>query len=303
MYQDTAYPALLASSLRAAWRIEDVLPEGARLDLTRPLLPEALARSDAAPGLAPHERQVLNHICGHTYLAMFGLVEEFILPFVLDHARPQLGEDDWRTRALINFAGEEAKHIQLFRRFSRLFARDFGEECPVIGPAQAIADEVLAHPPLSVALVILQIEWMTQAHYLESVRGAPDLDPLMKSLLKHHWIEEAGHARLDGLMVEALAEAAGAAGREAAFEGYEAILRLLDHGLAAQVQMNLAVLERRIGRSLSAEDSAALQVQQHGAARFTFIGSGFAHPRFRAAAAALSPAFAARLETLAGTYS
>ena len=30
----------------------------------------------------------LNQIRGHEYLAMFGLVEEFILPYVVDHARP-----------------------------------------------------------------------------------------------------------------------------------------------------------------------------------------------------------------------
>jgi hypothetical protein len=48
---------------------------------------------------------------------MFGLVEEFILPYVVDHARPQLSGDDYRVRALLGFAGEEAKHIHLFKRF------------------------------------------------------------------------------------------------------------------------------------------------------------------------------------------
>src|SRR5690606_16306073 len=124
-------------------------------------------------------------------LAMFGLVEEFILPFVLDHARPLLNGDDFRVRALLQFAGEEAKHIHLFRRFRTTFARGFGEECAVIGPADEIGDFVLSHDPLSVAIAVLQIEWMTQAHYLESVRGDDRLDPLFTSLLKHHWMEEA----------------------------------------------------------------------------------------------------------------
>ncbi|MEX0804382.1 MAG: hypothetical protein WD688_13860 [Candidatus Binatia bacterium] len=47
---------------------------------------------------------------------MFGLVEEFILPYVVDHARPQLSGDDYRVRVLLQFAGEEAKHIHLFKR-------------------------------------------------------------------------------------------------------------------------------------------------------------------------------------------
>ena len=39
---------------------------------------------------------------------------------------------------------------------------------------------VLSHSPLGVALVILGIEWMTQKHYLESVRDDEDLDPQFK---------------------------------------------------------------------------------------------------------------------------
>src|SRR5690606_38236453 len=111
------------------------------------------------------ERCILNQIRGHEYLAIFGLVEEFILPFVLDHARPQLSGDDARVRALLNFAGEEAKHIELFKRFHKRFTDSFGTECALIGPPEAVAAEVLRHDPLSVALAILQIEWMTQRHY------------------------------------------------------------------------------------------------------------------------------------------
>src|SRR3712207_3562446 len=113
MYRSFTYDAILASSQRAAWRIEDVIPEDAALDFGRPFLPEALARTAAAPGLSTDARQVLNHIRAHEYLCMFGLVEEFILPFILDHVRADLRLDDDRTRALLQFAGEEAKHIQL----------------------------------------------------------------------------------------------------------------------------------------------------------------------------------------------
>ena len=81
----------------------------------------------------------------------------------------------------------------------------------MIGPPREVAKAVLAHDPLAVALVILHIEWMTQRHYIESVKDDQDLDPLFKSLLKHHWMEEAQHAKLDTLMVEALAEAAARA--------------------------------------------------------------------------------------------
>ena len=65
--------------------------------------------------------------------------------------------------------------------------------CETIGPPEEIGKAVLSHSPLGVALVILGIEWMTQKHYLESVRNDEDLDPQFKSLLRHHWMEEAQH--------------------------------------------------------------------------------------------------------------
>jgi hypothetical protein len=302
MFHNFNFGDVLASSAKAAWQVEDVLPEGAELDFTRRFLPEALARTDSIPFLGEDERRLLNQIRGHEYLSLFGLVEEFILPFVLDHARPQLNGDDHRVRALLNFAGEEAKHIHLFRLFHRRFTEAFGTPCEAIGPAEAIAAEVLRHDPLSVALAILQIEWMTQSHYLDSVRGDPDLDPLFKSLLKHHWMEEAQHAKLDTLMVEALAEGHDEAGIEAAISGYLEIGAFLDGGLAAQTSLNLDAFERAAGMKLGAQRREHLQKQQHQALRWTYLGSGMVHPKFTAALAALSPAARDRIAAVAPAF-
>jgi hypothetical protein len=118
---------------------------------------------------------------------------------VLDHARPHS-----TATTLLQFANEEAKHIHLFKSFRTEFEAGFGMTCPVIGP-EDIAKTGLAHEPLSVALLVLQVEWMTQSH-LDSVHDNRVPDPLFRSLLKHHWMEEAQHAKLDTLMVEALAE-------------------------------------------------------------------------------------------------
>jgi hypothetical protein len=302
MYREFTYDAVLASSQKATWQLDDVMPETAEFDFTRPFLPEALARTRGAEGLTATERLALNHIRAHEYLAMFGLVEEFILPFVLDHARSHLDGDDMRVRALLQFAGEEAKHIQLFKRFRDTFNRGFGEDCPVIGPADQIAAKILTHDPLGVALVVLQLEWMTQAHYIESVRDDAGLEPLFKSLLKHHWMEEAQHAKLDALMVEALAERRSEVAIHAAFDAYLAIGGFLDQGLRNQTEMNLAVLERRIGRILPARERYELLDQQHQAARWTFIGSGMGHPKFRESLAQLSPSLIDRLDAVAPLF-
>ena len=170
--------------------------------ISQVIQPESLARVDSLSFLTEDQKRLLNQIRGNAYLSIFGLVEEFILPFVLDHARPQLQHDDYRTRALLQFAGEEAKHIQLFKRFREEFESGFGTSCPVIGPPEAIASAIPAHDPLAVTLTILHIEWMVQRHYTESIRDNKNLDPQFKSLLKHHWLEEI-HSKLDTLMVEA----------------------------------------------------------------------------------------------------
>ena len=251
MYHDNSYGNILAAASRAAWQIDEVLPPGARLDFSRNFMPENLARTAAIDFLSDDERRVLNQVRGHEYLAIFGLVEEFILPFVLDHARPQLSGDDGRVRALLNFAGEEAKHIDLFKRFHKRFTDSFGTQCDVIGPPDAVAAEVLKHDPLSVALAILQIEWMTQRHYLDSVRDDSGIDPLFKSLLKHHWMEEASHARLDQLMVEALADGRDEQGIQSSIDEYLEIGMFLDNGLKAQVELNLDAFERATGRKLT----------------------------------------------------
>ena len=121
----------------------------------------------------------------------------------------------------------------------------------MIGPSEAIAEEVLRHDPLAVALVILMIEWMTQQHYLDSVRDDGELDPLFKSLLKHHWMEEAQHAKLDTLMVEALAEGTTEAEIHAAIDGFFEIGAFLDDGLQAAGE----VQSRRAGDGRSAASS------------------------------------------------
>jgi hypothetical protein len=302
MYHDFNFASVLASSARAAWQIDDVLPEGATLDFTRPFMPEALARTAAAQGLSADERRVLNQIRGHEYLVIFGLVEEFILPFVLDHARPQLNGDDARVRALLGFASEEAKHIDLFKRFHARFVDGFGHECGVIGPPDAIGAEVLRHDPLAVALVILMIEWMTQSHYLDSVRDDSGLDPLFKSLLKHHWMEEAQHAKLDTLMVEALAEGRSEAEIQAALDEFFEIGMFLDNGLKAQAGLNLDAFETATGRKLSEDERSALLEQQHQALRWTYLGSGLTHPKFVATLAAMSPAARDRVAEIAPAF-
>jgi P-aminobenzoate N-oxygenase AurF len=300
MYHDFNYEATLASSLKGAWQLDDVLGADQPLDFTRNFMPESLARTAALDSLTADEQRILNQISGHQYLCVFGLVEEFILPFLLDHSRPSLRDDDYRVRALLNFASEEAKHIHLFKRFHAAFVRGFPVEVQMIGPSDAIGAEVLRHDPLAVGLVILMIEWMTQGHYLGSIKDDGDIDPLFKSLLKHHWIEEAQHAKLDTLIVDALAEGRSEAEIDKAIDEVFEIATFLDGGLEAQAEFNVTALEKAINQTvLNREEIIA---QQHQAGRWTFIGSGLVHERFKATVENISPKAAARLAEAAPIF-
>jgi hypothetical protein len=296
------YEATLKSSQKSSWKIEDIIGGERSLDFSLPFMPESLARTAELDFLDAREKRVLNQIRGNAYLSIFGLVEEFILPFVLDHARPQISGDDWRARALLQFAGEEAKHIHLFKRFSGEFQRGFGERCDVIGPPAEVARAVLAHDALGVALAILHIEWMTQRHYLDSIRDDGRLDPQFKSLLKHHWMEEAQHAKLDTLMVEALAEGRSRDEIARGVDEYLAIGGLLDGAVQQQVELDLAAFERATGRRLDAAERERLRAVQVQANRWTYLGSGMTHPEFLGTVGRLDPAQRARLEAVAPAF-
>ena len=297
------YDGTLAASQRVNWKIADIIGGEKRLDFSKPFMPESLAQVEQLTFLTDDEKRTLNQIRGKAYLTIFGIVEEFILPFVLDHARPHLSGDDYRVRALLQFAGEEAKHIQLFKKFVEEFEAGFATKCAVIGPPEAIGQAILAHDPLAVAFAILQIEWMTQSHYIDSVQDDQQLDPQFKSLLKHHWMEEAQHAKLDTLMVAALAENRTPEQIDRALDEYLEIGAFIDGGLQQQIKFDLEAFTQATGRKLNEEEERTYFAVQSKANRWTYLGSGMVHPNFLDTVEALSPVARKRIEEVAPVFS
>ena len=296
------YQAALAASEVIHWRVEDIIGGEKRLDFAKPFMPEALARVEGLTFLSDEEKLILNQIRGNAYLSIFGLVEEFILPFILDHARPQLSGDDYRVRALLNFAGEEAKHIQLFKRFRQDFEEGFGTYCAVIGPPEEVGRAILAHDPLGVAITTLHIEWMVQSHYIDSIKDDKQLDPQFKSLLKHHWIEEVQHAKLDTLMVESLAAGRDEEGIMKGVEDYLNIGGFIDGALKQQVEFDLTSFEQASGRYLDDYEKWEFRQQQLQANRWTYLGSGMTHERVLATLESLTPAARHKVESISPAF-
>jgi hypothetical protein len=296
------YQSTLSASESMHWRIEDIIGGDKTLDFSKRFMPESLARVQAISFLNDEEKKVLNQIRGNAYLCIFGLVEEFIVPFVLDQTRPNLQGDDYRTRALLQFASEEAKHIQLFKQFRDEFADGFGTECPVIGPPEAIASAILAHDPLGVTLTILHIEWMVQSHYVDSVKDDQDLDPQFKSLLKHHWLEEVQHAKLDTLMLESMAATLTEEQILHGVEEYLAIGGFIDGGLVQQVEFDMASLMAATGRYFTEAQKEEFRRVQKQANRLTYLGSGMTHSKVLETLESLSPKARQRVETVSVAF-
>jgi hypothetical protein len=296
------YQHLLETSRRVNWRLEDLIGAGRRLDFTRPFLPETFAQTAPLGFLSPVARLKLNQIRARGYLALFELVESFVVPFISEQAGDGAAAEPFRAQALHHFAGEEEKHRKLFSAVLGEFDAEFGTQCSLIGPAEDIRRVILGHGPLAVTIAILGLEWMSQGHYLGSVKDNQDLDPQFKSLLKHHWIEEAQHARLDGLVLKSLAEQSSAQDIATALQEYFAIGAFLDGGLRQQAELDLDSLERAVSRTLPEDERRQFLEVQHQALRWTFLGSAMENRNFLAALANVSNETAARVEQASKSF-
>jgi len=302
MTQTLNYERLLETSKRVNWRLEDIIGADKPMDFSKPFLPESFARTTSLDFLGKAERLKLNQIRAFGYLAMFELVERCILPVIEELTPSKPGQDPHRAPALAQFAAEETKHIELFVRFRAAFVEGFDVACGFIGPAEQIGAAIRAHSPLGLALFVLGIEWATQRHYVESVQADEGLDPQFKSLLKHHWIEESQHAKLDALVFFELAESCSDEQIGRAIDDFLDIGAFIDGGLAQQVQLDLQALETTIGRTLSPVEREAFRASQHQAMRWTFIGSALRNDGFLNAVGKVSPAGRARFESVAPAF-
>jgi hypothetical protein len=296
------YQQLYETSRRVNWRLEDMLGADRRLDFTRPFLPETFAQTQPLGFLSAAEKLTLNQIRARGYLALFEMVETFVVPFIADQAEGGAAAEPFRAEALRHFVGEEEKHRKLFRAVLRQFDAEFGTECGLIGPAEDVCRVILGHGPLAVTIAILGLEWMSQEHYLGSVKDNQDLDPQFSRLLKHHWIEEAQHARLDGLLLLSLAQRSSAQDIAAAIREYFEIGAFLDGGFQQQAALDLDSLERAVGRTLSDAERRQFLDVQHQALRWTFLGSAMQNGNFLALLARVSDEMAARVAQAAKSF-
>ena len=296
------YSSTYRQALQVNWKIDDIIGGEKTLDFQKPFLPDTWVDATALDDLSEAEQLTVNHIRSHSYLYLFGFVEEYILPFVVGHVQSRLDKAaQVEIQALLHFAEEESKHIELFQRFGEEFQAGFASPCGVIGPARAVAAQILSKSPLGVALSILHLEWMTQLHYVASVKGNPNLDAQFCSLLRHHWLEEAQHAKLDTLMLEALAQNLSDAEIASGIDDYLAIGDVFDAGFQQQVALDLTSFTTVTGRQFADDEAERYRTRQLQSYRKTFLSCGMRHPKFQGILTAISPDGAKRVTAVAET--
>jgi hypothetical protein len=296
------YETVIATSERVAWRIEDLLAVDTPLSFDRAHLPEALAGLSKISCLDEKTKQKLNHIRGHSYMNLFAFVEEYIIAQTVRHAEAEMFGDHDAVRALLRFGEEELKHQKLFKRYCANFRRDFPSEVFVLGNAADVANVILSHSAIAVLLVTLHLELMTQQHYVGCVKDDQTLDPLFTKLLRHHWIEEAQHAKIDVLELARLAADAPPELIETAISEYFGILAALDGLLQKQVDLDLESLSAATGRTIADGDANEIREAQRRSYRNDFLVMGMTNPLFKTTLAELAPAGAGRLAQETAKY-
>ncbi len=298
------YARCVQLSEQVAWTIDEVLSEDQNLDFSLPFLPETLAMAQTVLS-DPEEALKLNHIRAHSYVNLFVFVEEFIVAAAMQHAQAELFGCSEALRALLRFGDEEVKHQHLFRRFQSAFQRGFATPCDVVDNAVEVAGFILTKSPLAIMLTTLHLELVTQQHYVGAFRAheGAHLEPHFKSLFKHHWLEEAQHAKIDMLELRKLAHDCSSDHRASAFKDYCEILNAFDGLLAKQVDFDLLSLCRALGRTLSDEERHRVSQKQLWSYRDGFLVCGATHTQLLPYAQLLEANAAQSLAALAGAWS
>jgi hypothetical protein len=272
-----SYAECLDNSVKSVWSVDDCF-QGRDFDFAKRFLPDRIAGVDAIGCLNEAEKLKLNQIRGNSYCHIFAFVEEYIIALVLDHAREGVYGDETRLRYLLRFAEEETKHQDMLKRAMAQIEAGLGVSCGVIPGREDVAEVVLGKSRLAALLLTSVIEWFTQLHYLEHVRGEADLDPLFRDILKFHWIDESQHAKADTLLMNEIADDLDDAAREAAVDELLELGGAIDGLLAQQIELDIGSLEAATGRRFSDPDKEQIREHQRRSYRWTFLVSGLEHP-------------------------
>jgi hypothetical protein len=267
-------------SERVAWSVDDVFPPGTILDMDKWFMPKSMFASMELDFLSEHEKRVLNQIYGNAYAHLFYYFEAYVIDLAMRHAQAELYGNDDNLRAMLRFAEEEVKHQQMFLRFGEMFRAHFHSPVELLPDPQALASVVLGKSPMGALLITLHLEIITQTHFVDCMRDDAEMDPQFSSLFRHHWMEEAQHAKLDALELGKLLVDASPEMVQQALDDYVAIIDIMAGAFGRQAELDVTSFERATGRTLDRAQRAAVAAAQRKTYHRTFLRSGLTNASF-----------------------
>jgi hypothetical protein len=276
------YARCVQVSKRVRWEIDADVIRGRDFDYTRTFLPSGLSKVDTLEFLDAGERRFLSQVQGRTYAYMFGLVERFIAPKMLQTSSQHWLGDQVALEALVRLSDEEIKHQELFRRLELLMDARMPAGYGRVADANAVAGAVLGKRSWAVLALICHIELFVQSHYDTSIAPRTDLCPLWKDVFLFHWKEECQHVIVDELEWRAEHLKIDAEERDAAVDDLIALVGAVDGILQAQADSDSDYFLATCGRKMSPAQAQRVGDTLLAAYRWQYIVSGVQHPRFAA---------------------
>jgi len=274
-----SYAKCVEVSKRVRFEIDRDVIRGREFDFASKFLPDGLSRVEQAPFLSRQEKHLFSQVQGRTYANMFGLVERFIGPKMLEVSRDHWLGDQTALEALVRFTDEELKHQELFRRMERLAAEGMPAGYAFLPQPNDVAAAVLGKSSWAVLALICHIELFVLAHYRQAIEPDAALSPLWKDVFTFHAREESQHAILDELEWMRENERLTAAQRDQGVDDLIALVGAVDGILQMQAAADAQYFIAS-SRHFSKEQSGRIGKAFLDAYRWQYIVSGVQDERF-----------------------
>jgi hypothetical protein len=276
-----SYAKCIEVSKRVRFDIDRDVIRAREFDFRAKFLPDGLSKVRELAFLGSEEKRLFSQVQGRTYANMFGLVERFIGPKMLQASTDHWLGDQTAFEALVRFTEEELKHQELFRRIERMSAAGMAPGYVFLPQPNEVAAVVLGKHSWAALALICHIELFVLAHYREAIEPDAELSPLWKDVFTFHAREESQHALIDELEWQREDAKLSAAERDTAVDDLIALVGAVDGILQTQAKADSSYFLSVCSRSFSATQAMAIGRTMLAAYRWQYIVSGVQDERFR----------------------
>jgi hypothetical protein len=274
------YARSIEVSKRVRFDIERDVIRAREFDFSHKFLPDGLSKVRELAFLGAAEKRLFSQVQGRTYANMFGLVERFIGPKMLQASADHWLGDQTAFEALVRFTDEELKHQEMFRRIEAMNAAGMAPGYVFLPQPNDVARAVLSKHSWAVLGLICHIELFVLAHYREAIEPDPQLSPLWKDVFTYHAREESQHALIDELEWKREDAKLSAGERDGAVNDLIALVGAVDGILQMQARADTSYFLSVCPRSFDSDEALAIGRTMLAAYRWQYIVSGVQEPRF-----------------------